>query len=414
MKAILLLFLFAANVACAETASVASKAINALGIDLLQKSDKPQENFLISPYSIQSAMAMAYAGAEGATRDEMAKVLHFPNDGAEVNRSFAELRKMLDDTVARTIAHSKLPKEDGGDMDPITLTVANRLFGQEGYSFRPEFLTLMKDTHDAPFKPMNFKKDTAGATKEINAWVEKQTHGRLQDLIPSAALNDLTRLVLVNAIYLKAPWADPFSAEATKPQPFRVNGAKKQNVPMMLAKRKFGYAKHSGFQVVAVPYVYELQFLILLPDAIAGLAKLEEKLTPELLDECSQLDRREVILQLPRFKLPAQTMPLSQILKSLGMKTAFQPVEANFDRIAPRTPSDNLSISGIFHMTFLSLDEEGTEAAAATGFELMTIGIGTEKPPRRIAVKVDRPFLFAIQHRSSGACLFLGRVTDPR
>lgn len=414
MKAIFLIVLFTANFACAESVSVATKAINALGIDLLQKSDKPQENFLISPYSIQSAMAMAYAGAEGATRDEMAKILHFPKDGDEVNRSFAELRKQLDESVSISIEESKQIEQFGSKTDPITLTVANGLFGQDGYSVRPEFLALMKESYDAPFQLMDFKKDSSGATEEINAWVEKQTHDRFRDLIPMGALNDLTRLVLVNAIYLKAPWRDRFVSEKTIMRPFRVNGGNVEKVLTMSKQEKFGYAKCNGFCAVTVPYVSDLQFLILLPDASDGLVKLEKKLTPKLMEKCSRLKSREVILRLPKLELPDHAMELSRTIQSLGMKTAFNPVNADFTGIAQRTPGDNLYISDVVHTTFLSLDETGTEAAAASSINLSTLGLEFKKPPKPIEVKVDHPFLFAIQHCSSGACLFLGRITDPR
>lgn len=394
----------------------ATKAVNAFGIDLLRKTAPPQGNFLISPYSIQSAMAMAYAGAEGTTRDEMAKVLHFPKDVAEVNRSFAELRKALDDTAAKSVEQSKQQQKYGGKMDPFTLTIANRLFGQDGYSFRPEFLALMKTNYAAPFKPLDFKKNASGATKEINTWVEKQTQDRLHNLIPAGALDEYTRLVLVNAIYLKATWSNPFSANETQPQPFHIDGDKAQNVPTMSAQRNFGYAKQNGFSVVAVPYVGDLQFLILLPDAVDGLAQLETKLTPELLAECAQLKWSEVNLHLPKLKIPAHEMELSRALKSLGMKSAFDEPRgsANFNGIAPRKPDDYLAISDVFHMTFLSLDEKGTEAAAATAIVMtMRSGIALE-PPKPIEVKVDHPFLFAIQHRPSGTALFIGRVSDPR
>jgi serpin B len=177
------------------------------------------------------------------------------------------------------------------------------------------------------------------------------------------------------------------------------------------------YAKHDGFTAVALPYAgRDLQFLILLPDAPDGLAALEKELTPELLAGCATMNSQLVSLELPKLKFQPPTLSLGGALQALGLKTAFdQPRgSANFDRMAPRKPNDYLFIGEVFHKTFLALDEEGTEAAAATAVA-MVAGLGIfSTPPQPIVVKVDHPFLFAIQHREGGACLFLGRVTDPR
>lgn len=399
-----------------ESTGTAAKAINSLGIELLAKTSKPDQNALLSPYSIQSALAMTYAGADGITRAEMAKVLHYPTNDAELHGSFAAMQRALDEVIQRSKANSEREKQWGATNDPITLTVANRLFGQTGYDFRPAFLDLVKSSYAAPFEPLNLKNNSAGATKHINAWVEEQTRQRIRNVIPDGALNDLTRLVLVNAIYLKAPWMKPFSASSTKPQPFRLTGGDRVNVPTMTQQDSFGYETRSGFSIVVLTYnCWNIQFVILLPDKANGLPALEAKLTPELLASCVQLGEHELILYLPKFKLEPPMIPLGKELKSLGMKSAFdEPLgSANFERLAPRRPNDYLSISEVFHKTFLKLDEHGTEAAAATATTLETLGIHAA-PPKPIEVRVDHPFLFAIQHRPSGACLFLGRVVDPR
>jgi serpin B len=301
-------------------------------------------------------------------------------------------------------------------MDPITLSMASRLFGQTGYAFRDPFLTLVKDNYSAPFEPLDFARNSSGATKHINTWVEDQTRQRIRDLIPDGALNDLTRLVLVNAIYLKAPWDDEFSVSATKPETFYLGANDLINVPMMTAQRSLSYARRDGCTVLAIPYHGgDIQFLILLPEKVDGLADLEKRLTARLLAPYAALDRKDVIVYLPKFKLEPPAMSLGRELQALGMKSAFdQPKgSANFDRIAPRRPDDYLYISEVFHKTFLNLDEKGTEAAAATAVAMATLSAIREKP-KPIEVRVDHPFLFAIQHRASGACLFLGHVNDPR
>ena len=245
--------------------------------------------------------------------------------------------------------------------------------------------------------------------------MEEQTRLRIRNLIPDGGLNKLTRLVLVNAIYLKAPWAEPFQTSATRPGPFHLSGGKRVNVPLMTQTRELPYARGDGFSFLQLPYGdHQIAFLVLLPDKRDGLAALEAKLTSGLLAGRVKWETRDVTLYLPRFKLEPPMLPLGQKLKALGMKSAFdEPLHsANFERIAPRRADDYLYLTEAFHKTFLSLDERGTEAAAATAIHMMTMGI--HEPVKPVEVRVDHPFLFAIQHRPSGACLFLGRVTDPR
>ena len=400
----------------AEPASPAAGAINALGIDLLHKAGKPDGNALLSPYSIQSALAMTYAGAEGGTRTEMAKVLHYPNGDAQLHGSFAALRQALDDIATNSARAARQRNQWGATNDLTTLTVANRLFGQTGYQFRDPFLALVKDRYGTPLERLDFVRDPAGATRQINSWVENQTRQRIRNLIPADTLNSLTRLVLVNAFYLKAPWAQEFVVSATRRLPFHAAGGRLVNVPTMKGGRGVSYSKRDGFSMLAIPYMDgDLQFLIFLPDKMGGLAALEKKLTPGLLAEGATLPCPEVILYLPKFKLEPPVLSLANSLQALGMKSAFDVPRgsANFDRMAPRQPGGYLSISAIFHKTFLSLDEKGTEAAAATAIEVNSPMMAIAKP-KPVEVRVDRPFVFAIQHRPSGACLFLGHVTDPR
>jgi len=236
-------------------------------------------------------------------------------------------------------------------------------------------------------------------------------------LIPADALDRTTRLVLVNAIYLKAPWQKPFEQSATRPLPFHVPGVAAPNVPTMFINESLGYAQRSGYRVVVIPYSgQDLQFVILLPDAPDGLAALTASLTPERLAADADLPLQPVNLYLPKFKLEPPVLSLTKALQSLGMTTAFnQPAgSANFNRMAPRQPDDYLYISDIFHKTFLKLDESGTEAAAATAVVMAKFMGLPMLPPKPVEVRVDHPFLFAIQQRTSGACLFLGQVADPR
>jgi serpin B len=395
--------------------NTSTTAINTLGLELLARTGKPDENALLSPYSIQCALAMVYAGADGVTKAEMAKALHYNSDEVELHLSFDALQKSLEETMKRSAAVAARMQQYAR-YDPITLAVANRLFGQQGYDFRDEFLSLVKENYHAPFQALDFFRDPVGAIRAINHWVEEQTRERIRDLLPEGALNKFTGLVLVNAIYLKAPWNNPFEAESTTRLPFHLTSGKDVKVPTMVTKERFGYAKKPGMTVLALPYTnQDLHCVIFLSDTNTGLLDLERRLNSDVLAESRRLPKHEVILYLPKFKIEPPLMRLGAILQGLGMKTAFDEPRrsANFDHIAPRREDLYLYISEVFHKTFLELDENGTEAAAATALSMM-LGCAELEQPRPIEVHVDHPFVFAIQHVPSGACLFLGQVADPR
>jgi serpin B len=388
----------------------AAEATNQLGLELLRQvaAASPGGNVPLSPYSIQSALAMTYAGADGDTRAEMARVLRFPPDDALLAASFGKLRAELD-AMATRYAGS------------VEWHVANRLFGQAGFEFRASFLALVKDNYGATLQQMDFKTAAGPARAEINTWVADQTHQKITDLIPAGGLTRATTLVLVNALYFKAPWEDAFEKDATENLRFKARGAETIRVPTMEQTAHFGYAKHPGFTAVTLPYRGgDLQFLLLLPDDPAGVDALASSVTPTLLRECARLDApfQGVVLYLPKFRLQALTIALAQMMQSLGLKAAFDrpPGSANFDRMAPRKPDEYPAIGEVFHKASMDLDEGGTEAAAATAVEVLTVQTDAAPMPRPppIVVHVDHPFLFAIQHRESGACIFLCKVTDPR
>jgi len=422
MKRLLILHVLVALPAsvghAATNFDVAAKATNELAVELQRRLATGDENLCISPYSIENALAMTYAGADGETRTEMARVLHFPTNDGGVPASFFALQRSLQEMSAKTAELVKQSKKFGGPSEPITLHIANRLFAQNGYKFREAFLSLVKQNFGGAFEPVDLIADPAAATQRINKWVADQTHDRIRDLIPGGALDKTTRLVLANALYLKAPWANEFSENATQPEPFFARGGAPVDVPMMRKTDKhFGYARHEGFTVVSLPYAgSDLQFLVLLPDEVNGLLALESKLTADMLASCARLEKRDVDLHLPKFKLEPPTITLAKQFEALGMKTAFDKPHgsANFDRMALRKPNDYLYVSQIFHKTFIAVDEKGTEAAAATAVAMMAGTALRSPPPPPIEVKVDRPFVYAIQHVPSGVCLFLGRVTDPR
>jgi serpin B len=389
--------------------ALAADAINALGLDLLGKAAPADANALLSPYSIQTALAMTYAGAEGDTRKEMARVLHYPMEDTPLHRSFAELQAMLDAFTKTMAVREKTA--------PVTLAVANRLYGQTGYPFRSSYLDFVKTNYGAPLQQVDFKSDARKVTSDINQWVADRTSQRIRDLMGPRDLDESSRLVLANAVYFKAPWSQRFQEHGTRPLAFHARGGAAVNVPTMFQQSYLGYSQQDGFKSVVLPYSgRDLQFLILLPDEVNGLTALEKKLTPELLKACGTSPSVEILLYLPKFKLEPPTMRLGDQLQALGMKTAFnQPSgSANFERLSPRKPDDYLFISQVLHKTFLSLDEQGTEAAAATAVIMAAPTAVPVQKPMPVEVRVDHPFVFAIQHRPSGACLFLGRMNDPR
>jgi serpin B len=396
---------------------LAAGATNQFAVDL-HRQFAGDENLCVSPYSIETALAMTFSGADGETGNEMARVLHLPKESEAIHASFAALQHSFEEMAKKTAEIAADSKKYGGPGEPIAISIANRLFGQSGYAFRDSFQALMKKFYSAPFEPLDFGKNSERERQHINQWVAEQTRDRIRDLIPPNGINDATRLVLANAIYLKAPWGSEFSESNTQPKPFHVRGGKAVDVPMMSRRSRLGFAKRGGFTAVALSYTGgDLQFLVLLPDKIYGLPALEKTLSADLIAQCAKLEEQDVDLEVPKFKFEPPTIALAEKLKALGMRSAFdEPAgSANFDRIAPRRPNDYLYLSNVFHKTFIAVDEKGTEAAAATAATMaLATGMAHKPTPPPIMVKVDRPFLYAIQHVPSGACLFLGRVTDPR
>jgi serpin B len=415
------------GVALAEIYQVASddfdaaSATNTVGLDLYRQlaPANPGQNLIISPYSIESALSLAYAGADGVTRSEMAQTLRLPSDNARLQSGFAALRTALQLSADQSIAPANARTQAGLPTDAIAWQMANRLFGQQGYAFRDSFLTLMQDGFAAPFQALDFLTDAESARLTINAWVEYQTRQKILDLIPAGGVNRTTRLVLVNALYLKASWATQFGRPATVPRAFYFTPDSSSDVPTMQLTTDLGYATADGFTVVALDYLGGgLQFVIVLPDASQTVDTVAARLTPAHFAQWANLKKdstKNVALYLPKFKVAGGSIPLGPALRALGMKSAFDvPAgSANFSGIAPRQSNDYLAISDVFHQTYVAVDEEGTEAAAATAVVMASVtSVTITDPP--IEVHVDRPFLFVIQDRASGACLFLGRITNPQ
>jgi len=406
---------FASLSPAAAGSNPVATSINSFGLDLHQRLAAGGGNLVVSPWSIESALAMTWAGAEGPTKTEMQTVLHLPADEAAVHAGFASLAADLSALARKSEERVLAAKKTGGPSTPLAITTANRLFGDQHYAFNAAFPALTEKFYGAPLEPVNFQKSAAAARDLINHWVSSQTQGRIPDLIPEGVIDRDTRLVLTNAVYLKAPWAEEFREEPDAP--FFVNGSQPVNLPGLTQERFFGYLKIPGGAAVTIPYAEsDLQLALFIPDGKNGLATVEKKLTPDLLAKTAEAAPREIILHFPRFKLEPGGVMLAEHLIAMGMPAAFdQPAgSADFSGIAPRKPDDYLAISKVIHQAFIAVDQHGTEAAAATAVIMAKRSIAAPGPTKPLEIRADRPFAFAIQHRPTGACLFLGRVTDPR
>ncbi len=366
---------------------------NAFALNLYGKLKDQEGNLFFSPFSISTALAMTYAGARGETEAQMRKALHFYMGQRGLHPA---CKSLIEDLNARQKA--------GG----YELSVANALWGQKGYGFLKEFLDLTRENYGAGLNEVDFAGATEAARQGINKWAEDETRGKIKDLIPPGVLNALTRLVLTNAIYFKGNWASQFKKGDTQNAPFTLLDGKKVNVPMMQQTRKYPYLKTDTFQALELPYVgEELSMVVLLPRKVDGLADFEKSLTHKGLTEWVEaLRKEEVAVYLPKFKMTS-SFSLSEVLQSLGMPDAFSLGLADFSGM---TGNKDLFISAVIHKAFVDVNEEGTEAAAATA-GVMALERVPAPPP---VFRADHPFLFLIRDRRTGSILFMGRVVNPQ
>ncbi len=375
--------------------SAVAQANNVFGCELYAKLKAQAGNLFFSPASIHSALGMTYAGAAGRTADQMAGTLHFDLPADRLHKAFGLLTGELNN-----------PPKQGPD-PAYQLVVSNALWLQKGYPFRDSFTRLVKDNYGAGLNEVDYAVPEP-ARKAINDWVGKATRDKIKDLIPPGVLDGLTRLVLTNAVYFKSDWADTFPKRATKAGPFQLGEGKTVSVPLMTQWMYVGYMETEDFQLADLPYKAEvLSMTILLPRKADGLKALEEKLSAKTLVEwIGKAKPAHVDLTLPRFKFTSQ-FGLAQPLSQLGMDDAFDLGKADFSGM---TTMEKLYISAVLHKAFVAVDEKGTEAAAATAIMVAPTAMPMEP---KIIFRADRPFLFLIRHRPTGAVLFLGRLANP-
>ena len=380
-----------------EPAAVAVAAdANRFAFDLYGRLRSQEKgNLFFSPQSISTALAMTYAGARGETAAEMARTMHFSLPQDRLPAGYAALLGAL---------------RGGSGTRSYRLSIANRLWGQRGVSFLEPFIAVTRTSYGAELGLADFKTDAEGARGEINGWVAQETEQKIRDLIPAGVLGPDTRLVLANAIYFRGDWARQFEKSGTHEQPFHVSGGPPVGVPLMFAKLPAGFATRpdAAMKVLELPYKGDdLSMLVLLPDAMDGLAAVEANLTAENVRRWTTgLARQDVLVFLPRFSVESG-FGLGTTLAAMGMPQAFSD-RADFSGMNGKR---DLSISAVLHKARVDVDEQGTEAAAATG---VAVGIRAMRPEEPPTFRADHPFVFFIRHNPTGAILFLGRVTNPK
>jgi serpin B len=383
----------------ADDISQVAAGNNAFAFDLY-KQLLPTEtgNLIFSPYSISTALAMIYAAARGDTETQMASTVHFLSQ----DRQRAALNA-LDLALAK--AAQKKPGDDG---DPLQLEVANSLWGQADYDVAAAYLDTLAMYYGAGVRVVNFADDPEAARQAINAWVSDQTHERIRDLIPQGVINAMTRLVLANTIYFKGSWLLPFDPALTKDGSFHLLDGSDVQTPMMSLDETLTYAQLDGAQAMRLPYTGgDASMLVIVPDA-GMFATYEAGLTAQTIDAAVyDLQRTSVQLSMPKFDF-ASDFSLSGALKALGMPLAFDASHPDFAGMNARNGAE-LYIQDVAHKANITVDEHGTEAAAATG---VVVGV-TSAPAGPVQLTIDRPFIFVIRDENTGAILFAGRVMDP-
>jgi serpin B len=369
--------------------------------ELYQALHQKQGNLFYSPYSISIALVMTYAGARSETERQMSETLHFTLPQERLHPAFNALDLELASRGKGAV---------GKDGRPFRLNIANSIWGQLGYSFLPAFLDVLAINYGAGLRLLDFANAPEASRLTINEWVSKQTEGKIEDLLPPGSITPLTKLVLTNAIYFNAAWHYPFDGANTHDGTFHLLDGRQVTVPMMSQTNPFGYAEGDGYQAVELPYrgkdqlSVELSMVILLSQP-GRFEEFESSLDTERVGTIlGALQPREVALTMPKFTYES-SFSLKEELEAMGMADAFSGA-ADFSGM---NGTRNLFIGDVVHKAFVSVDEAGTEAAAATAVIMFT---AAPTPP--VEVRLDRPFIFMIRDIKTSAILFVGRVLDPR
>lgn len=366
-------------------------SVNGFGFNLYARLN-PDENLIFSPLSISSALAMTYAGAENNTQQQMAGVLGFVFDKKQVNEGF-----------------SALMNEMNVSSESYRISLANSLWAQEQFYFKPEFLENMKKNYHSGFQFVNFINRPDEAREKINQWVSEKTEDKIKDILSEKDINAATRLILVNAIYFNATWATVFDEKQTRPGDFFLIDGQKITVDMMQEHTgKYRYFENDKLQFLSMDYAGKLYSMnILLPKSPDKLPALEKAFNPGYFSELENMSKWQgVDVYLPRFTF-SSSFSLKAILSAAGMSDAFDD-NADFSGM---TGKKNLMIDNILHKAFIEVNEKGTEAAASTAVVMME---RAALPEEKSEFKADHPFFFYIKNNESGAIMFMGKVMNPK
>lgn len=377
-----------------------TKGNNRFASELYFKLKDSPDNIIASPYTVSSAISMAYAGALGATKGQINAVMHFLPQGQNLYEAFSTLNKIL------STKWYQGPNEN-------KIVLANSLWAQQEMKIKPDFLKLMNTYYKSDFKQVDFFRNPDSARMQINQWVKEKTQGRIENLMGEQDVSSTTRLVLVASIFMRAVWQNPFDPELTKQAPFFASPGKTVSVPMMTTTATYPIYQAPDFNLIEIPYRAgreqdpHLVFIAIVPKERFGLKKIETNFSAEKLDDwLAQMQPNKVILSFPKFELTG-AFDLTTILKQLGITAAFSE-SADFSEI---NNEHNLMLNSVLHKAYLKLDEKGSEAVAATA---VSIGLkAVLEPVKPLVLEVDHPFMFLIVDRNTDSILFIGRLTLP-
>lgn len=370
-----------------------AQANNSFAIDLYRELSKQEGNIFFSPASISTALSMAASGASGSTRTEMNSVLHVEGEMYAYKLYADLLRTLLKD----------------GDSKDIQLKSANSLWIEQSFQILPSFKWLMEERYKSEIIAADFSNRPSQERDRINSWVDKNTEGRIKELIPPDGIQNITKLVIANAVYFYGKWSTPFNPGRTKAGEFHNSSGSTNEVPFMHLTEEFNYNEENLIQYLRLPYAdptFEMEILLPVKGEIDKLASL---LNTEFLDELNKKSKPlKVAVTLPRFKIEKR-LNLAEMLASLGMADAFDANRANFSGIDPK---NGIYISKVIHKAFITVEEAGTEAAASTAVIMAPKGLAVAKLEEPKVFTVDHPFVFLIRHKTSGAILFFGRIDN--
>lgn len=385
-----------------ESMAALAEANTAFAFDLYQQIRGEEGNLFYSPYSISQAVALIYAGANGETAAQIAEAMNYALPSEQLASAFGEINTTLQEQV-------EAQPEEYRDA-AFQLTIANSLWGQRGYPFADAYLNTLSELFGSELRFVDYREAAEAARQEINAWVAENTNDKIPSVVPEGVLSERTRLVLANAIYFNARWRNEFPAFSTQDADFTTLTGDTVQVPMMSQEGDFFFVDEDAYDAISLPYVGGTTSMVLiLPDDFSA---FEETLDAATFQEIvGSLQAGRAIVEIPRFEINAD-LPLSRTLRQMGMEDAFNGSAADFSGMVRdgEFPDGNLALDEALHRATVTVDEEGTEAAAVT---ILFMGATSAPPPVTFTFRADKPFIFAIYDNQTETVLFLGRLVDP-